>query len=101
DYDGAWNLLSKTRDANLYWIEEIFPETVADYTRLKIDFERAGMKTLIADGENLGSPAPFIPYLKPKRLIDVVQMDVRRGGFLANVELARMAGEAGGVSIPH
>jgi D-galactarolactone cycloisomerase len=101
DFDAAWTLLSETRGANFYWMEEIFPESVDGYTKLKAKMTAAGMKTLIADGENLGDPEQFEAYLKPKRLMDVVQMDIRRGGFLASMELARMAEAAGGVSIPH
>ena len=56
DFEGAWKLLWETRDANLYWIEEIFPESVDGYTKLKAKLAAAGMKTLIADGENLGDP---------------------------------------------
>ncbi len=101
DFEGAWKLLQGVRQSNLYWIEEAFPESVDGYTRLKAKIAEAGMQTLIADGENLSEPAPFLPYMKPKRLIDVVQMDIRRGGFLSNLELSEIAGAAGGVSIPH
>ena len=46
-------------------------------------------------------PDQFKSYLKPRRLIDVLQMDIRRGGFIDNVALARMGEEVGAVSIPH
>jgi D-galactarolactone cycloisomerase len=101
DFNRAWKFLSQTGDINLYWIEEIFPETVADYTRLKDLMAKAGMKTLVADGENFREPAPFEPYLKPKRLIDVLQMDIRRGGFLKCQEMGRLAEAVGGVAMPH
>ncbi len=101
DIDGLWEMLTETGDARLHWIEEPFPETIDGYTKLKTRMSAAGMKTLIADGENLGEPSQFAPYLRPIRLMDVVQLDIRRGGFLANVELAQMAAKAGAVSIPH
>ena len=46
------------------WIEEIFPESVDVYTKLKAKLAAAGMKTLIADGENLGDPEQFEPVLE-------------------------------------
>jgi L-alanine-DL-glutamate epimerase-like enolase superfamily enzyme len=61
----------------------------------------AKMKTFLADGENMRSADQFTPYLKPRRLMDVLQMDIRRGGFLENLRMARMGEEAGAVSVPH
>jgi D-galactarolactone cycloisomerase len=99
--DGAWRLMSETKDVNLYWMEEIFPESVPLYSELRRRMAEAGIRTLIADGESLREPSAFEPYLKSPRVFDIVQMDIRGGGFLANRELARMAGAAGAVSVPH
>jgi len=101
DFERAWRLMAETRDANLYWMEEIFPENVEHYSRLRERMEQARIKTLIADGENVGDPKEFEPYLKPRRLLDVLQMDIRRGGFLGNLEMARMGRAAGAISVPH
>jgi L-alanine-DL-glutamate epimerase-like enolase superfamily enzyme len=100
-FEGAWRLLAETQDVNLYWMEELFPEDVAQYTELHSRMERAGIKTLIADGESVRSPEQFAAYLKPRRLMDVLQMDIRRGGFLDNRRMAEMGEEAGAVSVPH
>ena len=62
---------------------------------------KARIKSLIAEGENEREIAAFLPYLKPRRLYDVVQMDIRTGGFIDNIALARVAEEAGAVSVPH
>jgi L-alanine-DL-glutamate epimerase-like enolase superfamily enzyme len=101
DFEGAWRFLEGTADVGLYWIEELFPEDVGAYERLREHMTKAGMKTLIADGENVGEPAAFLPYLKPKRLMDMLQMDIRRGGVLANIEVARMGAGAGALCVPH
>jgi D-galactarolactone cycloisomerase len=95
DRDAGWRLLSETAAANLHWIEEIFPENVADYNWLKDQMEKAGMKTFIADGESVDQAVEFEPYLKPRRLIDVLQPDIRRFGFLDNLKTAQMAAAAG------
>ncbi len=101
DFNAAWDLLEKTKEDNLHWIEEIFPESVDGYSRLKDKLQSAGMKTLIADGENLSRPEQFQAYLRPRRLIDVLQLDIRRGGFLGNREAARLGAPVGAQVIPH
>jgi D-galactarolactone cycloisomerase len=100
-FDAAWRLLNETRAANLYWMEEIFPETVESYRQLREKIVGAGMKTLLAAGEHVRDPHVFEPYLKPRRLMDVLQMDIRQGGFLDNLELARLASASGAVAIQH
>ena len=100
-FEAAWQLMYQTRAANLYWIEEIFPETVEAYTQLQEKMSAAGMKTLIAFGEHARDPNMFAPYLKPKRVVDVLQMDIRQGGFLDNIKIARMAAGAGAAAIQH
>ena len=100
-FDGIWRMLAETRDDKLHWIEEPFPESVAGYGRLKDKLAEAKMSTLIADGENFRHAGEFEPYLKPRRLMDVLQLDIRTGGFIANREVARMGEAAGAVTIPH
>jgi D-galactarolactone cycloisomerase len=101
DVEGAWELLSETQPDNLYWAEELLPESVAHYQDLRTRMQKAGMKTLIADGENIEYASEFRPYLTPRRLMDVLQMDIRRGGFLGNLEMARLGEAAGAISVPH
>jgi len=101
DFDGLWRLLTETRAAKLYWIEEPFPESVAGYQKLKDKLAEAGIGTRIADGENFREPAQFDPYLKPRRLMDVLQLDIRTGGLLANREVAKAGQIAGAMTVPH
>ena len=101
DFEGAWRLMAETQLSNVYWAEELFPENVERYSELKDRMAKAGNKTLIADGENVREPKEFEPYLKPRRLLDVLQMDIRTGGFLGNIEMARMGEAAGAASVPH
>ncbi len=101
DFEGAWQLMRETKAANLYWMEEIFPEDVAKYAELRRRMTEEGIGTLIADGESLRETEAFKQYLKSPRTFDVVQMDIRVGGMLPNRELARMAGAAGAISVPH
>jgi D-galactarolactone cycloisomerase len=101
DRERAWRLMAETAESKLYWMEEIFPEQVEDYSWLKDKMEKAGIRTLIADGENFDQPAEFDPYLKPRRLMDVLQTDIRRCGFLDNLAVTRKAEPVGAVVMPH
>jgi D-galactarolactone cycloisomerase len=101
DFDLAWRLLANTQSANLHWMEEIFPEDVELYGKLQDRMRQAGMKTLLADGENISDPEQFAPYLRPRRLMDALQMDIRRGGFLNNKRMAEMGELVGAISVPH
>jgi len=100
-FDAAWRLISETRLANVYWMEEIFPETVENYTLLKNKLDSAAIKTKLAAGEHMRDAQGFEPYLKPRRLMDVLQMDIRQGGFLDSAEVARVGVEAEGTACPH
>ena len=101
DYDRAWRLLEGSKAADLHFIEELFPEDVGLYTKLRGQMKQAGMGTIVADGENFPEAGSFDPYLKPRRLMDIVQLDIRRGGFIEAMDMARKAEAAGAVSIPH
>jgi L-alanine-DL-glutamate epimerase-like enolase superfamily enzyme len=101
DFEGAWRFLAETQKSNLYWIEEIFPQDAALYGRLKEKMEQAGMKTLLADGEDMRTAEDLRPYLAPRRLIDLTQIDIRRAGFLGNREAAELSAAHGAVCVPH
>ena len=100
-FDKLWRLLAETQNDKLHWMEEPFPESVDGYARLKDKIAAAKMNTLIADGENFRQAGEFGPYLHPHRLMDVLQLDTRSGGLLANREAAKMGEAAGAVTIPH
>ncbi len=101
DIEDTWRFLEATKADDVFFMEEPFPENVERYTRLRERLEAAGIKTMIADGENLMQVEPFRPYVQPKRIIDVLQMDIRRGGFVGNLELARLGAPTGAVTVPH
>jgi D-galactarolactone cycloisomerase len=99
--DRAWRLLQETAADNVYWLEEPFPEQVGLYTELRTKMQKGGIKTLIADGENVRQSSELTAYIEPKVLVDVLQMDIRTCGLLENAALARRAGPVGAVCIPH
>lgn len=100
-FDGLWRMIEETRADNLHWIEQPFPERADGYSRLKDKLGEAKIGTLIADGEDFSHGEEFEPFLRPRRLMDVLQLDIRSGGLIANRNVA-MNGEAvGAVTIPH
>lgn len=100
DRPGAERLLEETGDQDIYWAEEMFPETIEDYEQFRTFLDRRRLRTLIADGETLPDWPPIQPYLE-RRLIDVVQLDMNQIGLSAWRRLAACA-ETGGVSCaPH
>jgi L-alanine-DL-glutamate epimerase-like enolase superfamily enzyme len=101
DLEGAWRLISGTAGEQVYWWEEVVPESITHYSELRARMRKAGISSLMADGENMTALAQFEPYLFPARLVDVLQMDIRTGGFLDNREMARKAEAAGAVAVPH
>ena len=101
NFSGAWELLRQTKGVKLHWMEEIFPENVADYKRLRKQMSAEGIETLIAEGESMRKVDDIKPFLEPERVVDVTQMDIRRGGFLSNVASARLAEKVGARTVPH
>ena len=101
DYAGAWQLLQSTKQQRLDWLEEVFPEDREQYRRLRTEMEHAGIRTPIADGENMRSASDFQPYIQPERLFDVMQLDIRTGGILDCREMSVMGEPHGATAVPH
>ena len=88
-------------DVDLYFVEEMFPETVEGDLKLKAHLASKGWKTKVADGESAGNVEHFDPYLKAGAL-DVLQGDIRAFGLSALREQSRRALAAPGVTLaPH
>jgi L-alanine-DL-glutamate epimerase-like enolase superfamily enzyme len=86
--DTARRWLDAVADARLFFIEEPFPETVADSLALKDFLKDQARGTLLADGESAGVVDHFDPYLKA-RALDVIQPDIRAFGLTLQAEQAR------------
>lgn len=107
-FDWAVRYLEACDPYDMYWIEEIFPESEADYRRLRRTMEEKGIVIRIADGENAvwGRRAQiedidgFDPWME-QRLIDVIQPDMRTVGFSNVLRQARSAARYGASLVPH
>jgi L-alanine-DL-glutamate epimerase-like enolase superfamily enzyme len=101
DRERAWRLMAETAESKLYWMEQIFQASVEEYTWFKDKMKQAGMPVLIADGEQYDQPSDFDPYLQPRRLMDVLQTDIRHLGFLDEMAVSRKGEAVGAVLTPH
>ncbi len=64
----------------LFWIEEPFHETVSEYEKLRAWLNKAGIKTLLADGE-ADPDLNLLTELMERKLIDVHIIDIEGHGF--------------------
>src|SRR5690606_31712775 len=67
--------LKSISGVNLFWIEEPFHETVAEYIYLKDWLKKEGVTTLLADGE-ADAHQDLVMELLQKKLIDVHLTDI-------------------------
>jgi D-galactarolactone cycloisomerase len=94
-YDKAITLMDETKQAGLLWMEEIFPETPEIYTKFRTDLKAHNNSCKLAFGEHMHALDNIGPYLKPDRLVDYVQYDIRANGFLDNIAVARKCATVG------
>ncbi len=107
-FDWAVRFLEACDPYDMYWIEEIFPESMDDYRRLRQIMADRGITIRIADGENAvwGRRAiiegidGFDPWLEG-RLLDVIQPDMRTVGFSNTIRQADAAARNGASLVPH
>jgi L-alanine-DL-glutamate epimerase-like enolase superfamily enzyme len=86
---------------DLFWIEEPFPEVVAQDLELKAFMRKKGWGTRIADGESAVVVGHFDTFIEHEA-IDVLQPDIRAFGLTLQWDLARkMAARPGLRLAPH
>lgn len=78
--DGICSYLKGIGDIPLFWVEEPFVETVADYRKLREWVKANHVKTLLADGEANPNQA-LLRELEEQKLIDVHLTDIMGYGF--------------------
>lgn len=107
-FDAGLQLLRETELFDLYWMEELVPETEDRYRRLRRTLHEEGIRARLAEGENAlwaGSAAlqevrDAVPWVRDG-LIDVVQPDLRTIGFSNTLSMADLVAPHGGVLVPH
>src|SRR5690606_20025333 len=84
----------------LFWIEEPFHETVADYQKLRHYIREEGIETLLADGE-ADPDQQFLKELIQQKLLDVHLTDIEGLGFTNWRRLMPELQELGAQASPH
>jgi galactonate dehydratase len=79
-FDWAVRFLKETSVHKLGWIEEIFPETIEDYTKLHHVLQEMNADLPVADGESVRDMDAYNPFLVAG-LYRHIQPDMRTCGF--------------------
>lgn len=79
-HDWAVRFLTEVSPYSLTWIEEIFPETLDDYTTLHRQLQEVNADTPVADGESVHNMDEYTPFCHAG-LYRYIQPDMRTCGF--------------------
>jgi L-alanine-DL-glutamate epimerase-like enolase superfamily enzyme len=100
DLERTKRLLTELPDAQLAFVEEMFPEDIAQDLALKAFIAENRLETLVADGESQQSPETFRPFIEA-RAIDICQGDMNYFGLEGVLGEAAIAGPCGARVAPH
>jgi len=88
--DWAVRLLKECSPYRLTWIEEIFPETIEDYTKLHHELQQINADTPVADGESVHDMDSYTLFMSAG-LYRYIQPDMRTCGFSKILYAASLA----------
>jgi D-galactarolactone cycloisomerase len=105
DSNNGYDLVTTKRfleavDDDLFFVEEMFPETVEECLELRRWLRERGWKTLVADGESARKVSHFDPFIEANA-IDVLQGDIRTLGFTRQLTLSRKISTKNMLLAPH
>ncbi|MHA7984459.1 enolase C-terminal domain-like protein [Rathayibacter sp. CAU 1779] len=96
----ATRYLEAVSDCDLYWVEELMPESIESSRMLRADLDRLSPNTLLADGES-APDATLLGELSRSGLLDVALMDVVRFGITRWRAVMSELRRAGTLASPH
>lgn len=99
-FDWAVEFLSECLPHDMYWIEEIFPDSIEQYQRLHSILNERNLKVRIAEGENMPNIEEFDPFLD-KNIYNVIQPDMRTAGFTNILRASKRAKPHHVSVVPH
>lgn len=99
-FDWAVRFLKACAPYEMYWIEEIFPESIEEYRKLNQTLLENNAYIAIAEGEDIKWMEEFAPYLK-SRIYRYIQPDMRTSGLTNILRAADMAADHGVSLVPH
>ena len=98
--DWAVEFLTACAPYELYWIEEIFPESVSQYRELQAELVRRNAYVPIAEGEGVRNMDEFREYLE-HGIYRFIQPDMRTSGFTAILHAAKLGQQYRVNLVPH
>jgi len=99
-FEWAVRFLSECLPHDMYWIEEIFPDSVEQYKRLHSELNAKNLKTRIAEGENMPNIEDFEPFLD-KNIYNIIQPDMRTAGFTNILRASKLTNTHNIAVVPH
>lgn len=99
-FDWALRFLRGCAPYEMYWMEEVFPESKGAYNKLYSALSHSNTPVYIAEGENVNKVEEFRPYLEAG-LYHYIQPDMRTVGFSNILRAADMADHNGAALVPH
>ncbi len=99
--EGFLTYLDGVADCDLFWVEEPFVEAEDDLAALRSYLDRAGTRTLIADGEGSESDDMRLLDMASKGLIDVIQFNIVDYGLTAWRRIMPQLRQLGVQASPH
>lgn len=100
EFDWAVRFLSETLPHDMYWMEEIFPESVEQYRRLHDALYEKNLSARISEGEIVFNMENFSPYLD-QNIYHIIQPDMRTAGFTNILRGSEMARQHRITLVPH
>lgn len=99
-FDWAIQFLSECLPHDMYWIEELFPDSVEQYQQLHSVLNEKNLKVRIAEGESMPDIEEFEPFLD-KNIYNVIQPDMRTAGFTNILRASERAKQFQISVVPH
>jgi L-alanine-DL-glutamate epimerase-like enolase superfamily enzyme len=100
EFKWALKFLVECLPHDMYWMEEIFPDSVEQYRRLHDALHEKNLGVRISEGENIQDIEGFSPYLG-KNIYNIIQPDMRTVGFTNILRGSEMARQYGISLVPH
>lgn len=99
-FDWAVRFIEECSPHDMYWMEEIFPESIEKYEKLYSELGRSNTSIRVAEGESVNNVDEFQPFLDAG-VYHFIQPDMRTVGFSNILRSAEMADQREVDLVPH
>lgn len=99
-FNWAVEFLRECIPQDMYWMEEIFPDSVDQYCQLHDRLRKDNLSVKISEGENMPKVEDFGPFLE-KNIYNIIQPDMRTAGFTNILRASKLAKPHNVTVVPH